>query len=233
MAGRPVVIRTLDIGGDKPVPYIDMPREANPFLGVRALRLCMRRPDLFATQLRALLRAAVHGDLWIMLPMVATLDDLRWGRAQMQAAAASLAAEGVEHRADVRLGIMIQTPAAAVTADLLAREAAFFSIGSNDLTQYAMAADRGQADLAARYPHDAPAVLRLIAQAADAANRAGIPIGVCGDLAGVPAAALLLAGLGIDELSMAPDAIPVVKERLSEVALEQAQAAAKGAMLWE
>jgi phosphoenolpyruvate-protein phosphotransferase len=230
MAGRPVVIRTIDIGGDKPVPYLNMPHEDNPFLGVRALRLCMRRPDLFATQLRALLRAAVHGDLWIMLPMVATLDDMRWGRAQMQSAAESLAAEGLEHRADVRLGIMIETPAAAVTADLLAREAAFFSIGSNDLTQYAMAADRGQADLAARYPHDAPAVLRLIAQAANAANRAGIPIGVCGELAGVPAAAVLLAGLGQNELSMAPASIPIVKERLREVTLERAREMAQDAM---
>jgi phosphoenolpyruvate-protein phosphotransferase len=224
MAGRPVVIRTLDIGGDKPLPYLDMPHEDNPFLGVRALRLCMRQPGLFATQLRALLRAALHGDLWIMLPMVATLDDLRWGRAQMQAAAASLAAEGLEHRADVRLGVMIETPAAAVTADLLAREADFFSIGSNDLTQYAMAADRGLADLAARYPHDAPAVLRLIGQAAEAANRAGIPIGICGELAGVPVAAMLLAGLGLDELSMAPTSIPLVKERLREVTLAQARA---------
>jgi phosphotransferase system enzyme I (PtsI) len=129
----------------------------------------------------------------------------------------------VEHRADVRLGIMIETPAAAVTADLLAPEAAFFSIGSNDLTQYAMAADRGQADLAARYPHYAPAVLRLIAQATNAANRAGIPIGVCGELAGEPAAAVLLAGLGLNELSMAPASIPLVKERLREVTLEQAR----------
>jgi len=230
MAGRPVVIRTIDIGGDKPLPYLDMPHEDNPFLGVRALRLCMRRPDLFATQLRALLRAAVYGDLWIMLPMVATLDDLRWGRAQLAAAAVALAAEGVPHRADVRLGIMIETPAAAVTADMLAREAAFFSIGSNDLTQYAMAADRGLADLAARYPHDAPAVLRLIGQAANAANRAGIPIGVCGELAGVPAAAVLLAGLGLNELSMAPASIPIVKERLREVTLEQARALAAAGM---
>jgi phosphoenolpyruvate-protein kinase (PTS system EI component) len=230
MAGRPVVIRTLDIGGDKPLPYLDMPREENPFLGVRALRLCMRRPDLFATQLRALLRAAAHGELWIMLPMVATLDDLRWGRAQLDAAAAQLAAQGIPHRADARLGIMIETPAAAVTADLLAREAAFFSIGSNDLTQYAMAADRGLSDLAARYPHDAPAVLRLIAQAADAANRAGIPIGVCGELAGVPEAAALLAGLGVHELSMAPASIPIVKERLRQVTLEQARALAQAAM---
>jgi phosphoenolpyruvate-protein phosphotransferase len=230
MAGRPVVIRTIDIGGDKPLPYIDMPHEDNPFLGVRALRLCMRWPDLFATQLRALLRAAVHGDLWIMLPMVATLADLRWGRAQLQAVADALAAEGVEHRADVRLGIMIETPAAAVTADLLAREAAFFSVGSNDLTQYAMAADRGQADLAARYPHDATAVLRLIAQAAKAAKAAGIPIGVCGELAGVPAAAVLLAGLGLDELSMTPGSIPIVKERLRETTFEQAMALANGVM---
>jgi phosphoenolpyruvate-protein phosphotransferase len=231
MAGRPVVIRTIDIGGDKQLPYLDMPHEDNPFLGVRALRLCMRRPDLFATQLRALLRAAVYGDLWIMLPMVATLDDLRWGRAQLVAAAAALATQGVPHRADVRLGIMIETPAAAVTADLLAREAAFFSIGSNDLTQYAMAADRGQADLAARYPHDSPAVLRLIVQATEAARRAGIPIGVCGELAGVPAAAVLLAGLGVNELSMAPASIPIVKERLREITIEQARVLAKDSLL--
>jgi phosphotransferase system enzyme I (PtsI) len=230
MGGRPVVIRTLDIGGDKPLPYLDMPPEPNPFLGVRALRLCMRRPELFATQLRALLRAAVYGDLWIMLPMVATPADLAWGRAQLQAAAESLAGAGVPHRVDIRLGVMIETPAAAVTADLLAREAAFFSVGSNDLTQYAMAADRGLADLAARYPHDAPAVLRLIAQAAEAARRAGIPIGVCGELAGVPEAAPVLAGIGVNELSMAPAAIPAVKERLLEATLEQARELANQAM---
>jgi phosphotransferase system enzyme I (PtsI) len=225
-----VVIRTFDIGGDKPVPYIEMPREANPFLGVRGLRLCMRRPDLFAAQLRALLRAAPHGDLWVMLPMVATPDDLVWGRAQLSAAADALAAEGIAHRSDVPLGVMIETPAAAVTADLLAREAAFFSVGTNDLTQYTMAADRGLGDLAARYPHDAPAVLRLIGQAAEAAARAGIPIGVCGDLAGVSHAAPLLAGLGVAELSMAPAAIPVVKEQLLSVTLEQARAAARQAL---
>jgi phosphotransferase system enzyme I (PtsI) len=207
-----------------------MPREANPFLGVRGLRLCMRRPDLFAAQLRALLRAAPHGDLWVMLPMVATPDDLAWGRAQLRAAAEALAAEGLAHRADVPLGVMIETPAAAVTADLLAREAAFFSVGTNDLTQYTMAADRGLGELAARYPHDAPAVLRLIGQAAEAATRAGIPIGVCGDLAGVPDAAPLLAGLGTAELSMAPAAIPVVKERLLQVTLDEARAAARQAL---
>ncbi len=230
MAGRPVVVRTLDVGGDKPLPYLDQPHEANPFLGVRGLRLCMRRPDLFATQLRALLRAALTGDLWVMLPMIATPQDFAWGRAQLHAAADALAAAGVAHRADVRLGVMIETPAAAVTADLLAREAAFFSVGSNDLTQYAMAADRGAADLAARYPHDSPAVLRLIAQAAAAAQRAGIPIGVCGELAGIPAAAPLLVGLGIAELSMAPAAIPAVKEHLHALTLAEAQAAGRQAL---
>jgi phosphotransferase system enzyme I (PtsI) len=229
MGERTVVVRTLDIGGDKPVPYLEMPHEPNPFLGVRGLRLCMRRPDLFATQLRALLRAALYGDLWIMLPMIATPADLAWGRAQLQAAAASLAAEGRAHRAEVRLGIMIETPAAAVTADLLAREAAFFSVGSNDLTQYTMAADRGATELAARYPQEAPAVLRLIGQAAEAAARTGIPIGVCGDLAGSPDVAPVLAGLGIAELSMAPAAIPVVKERLRSITLAEAQADARRA----
>ncbi len=227
MAGRPVVIRTLDIGGDKTLPYLELPQEPNPFLGVRGLRLCMRHPELFAVQLRALLRAAPHGDLWIMLPMVATPADLAWGRSRLRAAAASLAAEGLAHRADVPLGAMIETPAAAVTADLLAREADFFSIGTNDLTQYTMAADRGLGDLAQRYPHDAPAVLRLIRQAAEAAARADIPIGLCGDLAGVPTLAPTLVGLGVHKLSMAPALIPMVKERLREVSLEEAQAAAR------
>ena len=230
MAGKPVVIRTIDIGGDKFPKYLDLPHEANPYLGVRSLRLCMRRPDLFATQLRALLRAAAQGDLWVMLPMIATFDDLRWGRAQLQAAAAALAAEGLPHRADLKLGIMIETPAAAVTADLLAREADFFSVGSNDLAQYAMAADRGLSDLAVLYPHDAPAVLRLIGMAADAARAAGIPIGVCGELAGDLAVAPILAGLGIDELSMNPPQIPLVKEQLARFTPEQAHALARAAL---
>jgi phosphotransferase system enzyme I (PtsI) len=233
MSGRTVVIRTLDIGGDKPVHYLDLPTEANPFLGVRGLRLCMQQPDLFRSQLRALLRAAVHGDLWVMLPMVATPGDLAWARVQLQAAADSLEAEGIAYRRDIPLGIMIETPAAVVTADLLAREAAFFSIGSNDLTQYTMAADRGHAELARLYPHDAPAVLRMIAQAAAAANAAGIPIGICGELAGVPDIAPLLAGMGMAELSMAPASIPVVKERLLAFTLEAAQLAAQRAMQGE
>lgn len=229
MGGRTVVVRTIDIGGDKPVPYLALPHEENPFLGVRGLRLCMRRPDLFAIQLRALLRAALYGDLWIMLPMVATPADLAWGREQLRAAAAALEAEGVAHRPDPPLGIMVETPAAAVIADLLARDAAFFSVGSNDLAQYTLAVDRGQAELAARYPHDSAAVLRLIGRAAEAAAGAGIPIGVCGELAGVPAVAPALVGLGVVELSMAPASIPLVKERLAGLTLEDARAAARAA----
>jgi multiphosphoryl transfer protein len=227
MDGHPVVARTLDIGGDKPLPYLATPAEANPFLGVRGLRFCMAHPALFQTQLRALLRAATHGDLWVMLPMVATLDDLAWGRAQLRLAADALAAAGVAHRADVKLGIMIETPAAAVAADHFAREADFFSIGSNDLTQYTLAADRGDGELARRYTSDHVAVWRLIQQTITAAKRANIPVGVCGDMAGHEAYAVALTGLGIDELSMAPSALLPVRERLGQTSLADAQAAGR------
>lgn len=223
---RPIVIRTLDVGGDKPLPYLPLPPEANPFLGVRGVRLSMQRPDLFQVQLRALLRAAFYGDIWIMLPMVTTLADLAWGREQMREAAAALAAAGIEHRADPPLGMMIETPAAAVLADQFARHAAFFSIGSNDLAQYTLAVDRGHPTLATQYRADDPAVWRMIELAARAAQQAGIPIGICGELGGEPDAAVALAGLGLNELSMAPARIPVVKERLAQTSWAEAQAAA-------
>lgn len=233
MGTRPVTVRTFDVGGDKPLPYLRRPYELNPFLGVRGIRLCIEQPELFLTQVRALLRAALHGNLAIMLPMVATPDDLAWGRARLKEAAAQLEAAGVPHRADVPLGVMIETPAAAVTADLLARQAAFFSIGSNDLAQYVLAADRGAGDLAQRYPPDAPAVLRLIDMAATAALRAGIGVSVCGEIAGIPEIAPVLVGMGIAELSMAPALIPATKERLSEISFDQAQALARRALLRE
>lgn len=223
---RPIVIRTLDVGGDKPLPYLPLPPEANPFLGVRGVRLSMQHPDLFQVQLRALLRAAFYGDIWIMLPMVTTLADLAWGREQMREAAAALAAAGIEHRADPPLGMMIETPAAAVLADQFARHAAFFSIGSNDLAQYTLAVDRGHPTLATQYRADDPAVWRMIELAARAAQQAGIPIGICGELGGEPDAAVALAGLGLNELSMAPARIPVVKERLAQTSWAEAQAAA-------
>jgi phosphotransferase system enzyme I (PtsI) len=223
-APHPVVIRTLDVGGDKPLPYLPTPAEPNPVLGTRGLRLCMRHPALFRTQLRALLRAALDGELWVMLPMVSSIEDVAWGRGELQAAAAALAEEGVPHRADVRLGITIETPAAAAIADLLAREAHFFSIGSNDLAQYALAADRSDGLLAASYPAASPAVLRLIAQAAAAARAAGIPVALCGELACDPAVAPALVGLGVGELSMSAGLIEPIRARLAELTLEEAEA---------
>ncbi|WP_298820695.1 phosphoenolpyruvate--protein phosphotransferase [Chloroflexus sp.] len=226
----PIVIRTLDIGGDKPLPYLPLVPEANPFLGVRGLRVCMQRPDLLQTQLRALLRAAAHGDIWIMLPMVATLADLVWAREQLRQAAQELASAGIDHRPDPPLGVMIETPAAAVMADQLAREAAFFSIGSNDLAQYTLAVDRGHPALAARYQASDPAVWRMMDLAVRAAQQAGIPIGICGELGGDPAAAPALVGLGLNELSMSPALIPAVKERLAQITWAEAQEAAARAL---
>jgi phosphoenolpyruvate-protein phosphotransferase len=222
-APHPVVIRTLDVGGDKPLPYLPALDEPNPALGARGLRLCMRHPALFRTQLRALLRAALDGDLWVMLPMVSSPEDVAWGRAELRAAADALEAEGVPHRADVRLGITIETPAAAAIADLLAREASFFSIGSNDLAQYALAADRSDGLLAARYPAASPAVMRLIAQAAQAARAAGIPVALCGELACDPAVAPALVGLGVGELSMSAGLIEPIRARLEELTLAEAE----------
>lgn len=230
MPGRPVVVRTVDVGGDKTLPYLGLGREPNPALGLRGVRLCMRRPELFQVQLRALLRAALHGDLRIMLPMVATPEDLAWGREALRQAAESLDREGMAHRADVPLGVMIETPAAAVVADLLAPAAAFFSIGSNDLAQYTLAADRSIAELAARYPHTHLAVLRLIDSSVRAAARAGIEAHVCGELAALPAAASVLVGLGAGGLSMQPDAIPAVKEQLRGVSLAEARELAQSAL---
>jgi phosphotransferase system enzyme I (PtsI) len=230
MDGRTVVVRTLDAGGDKPIPYLDLPAEPNPALGLRGIRLSMRRPELFHTQIRAALRAAAFGELWLMLPMVTDAEDLAWARGQVRAAAEQLAAEGIAHRADLPIGAMIETPAAAIMADQLARHAAFFSIGSNDLAQYTLAVDRSSGELAARYPHASPAVLRMISQAASAAARARISVCVCGELAAIPSAAPILAGLGVHQLSMAPPAIPAVKERLREVSRPLARSLARRAL---
>ena len=230
LAGRPLVARTLDVGGDKALSYLSLPGEPNPALGLRGIRLCMRQPELFRTQVRALLRAAVHGDLLIMLPMITTAADVAWGQSAIRDAAELLAREGASYRADVPVGIMIETPAAAVIADRLARDVAFFSIGSNDLAQYTMAVDRSSAELMARYPHTEPAVMHLIAQSVAAGARAGIPVSVCGELAAIPQIAALLAGMGARSLSMAPEAIPLVKEHLRDLSLAQARALARRAL---
>ncbi|WP_074949994.1 phosphoenolpyruvate--protein phosphotransferase [Alicyclobacillus macrosporangiidus] len=214
---KPVIIRTLDIGGDKQLPYAKLPAEENPFLGLRAIRWCLAEPEVFRTQLRALLRASRHGNLWIMFPMVESVTELREAKAWVARCREELVQEGVEVRADIPLGVMVETPAAALTADVLAREADFFSIGTNDLTQYTLAADRGNADVAHLYDPLHPAILRLIRMTCDAAAKAGIQVGMCGEMAGDAALTELLIGLGLQELSMSSAFVPMVKEQVRGV----------------
>lgn len=210
----PVVLRTLDIGGDKELPYMDMPKEMNPFLGLRALRLCLANPDLFKTQLRAALRAAEGRNVKIMFPMVATLAEIRLARAALEECRQELAAKGKTFADDIEVGIMVEIPAAAVSADRLAREVDFFSIGTNDLSQYTMAADRTNSAVAGLTSAFQPAVLRLIHQVIQAAHAHGKWVGMCGELAGEPLAAPLLVGMGLDEFSMSAPMIPVIKQIL-------------------
>lgn len=213
---RAVVIRTLDVGGDKPVPGIVFPHEDNPFLGWRGVRMCLDRPDVFKPQLRALLRAAAVANVHVMLPMVDDLDEIRRVKALMAICAAELSQEGVAF-ALPKLGIMVETPAAALTADLLAPEVDFFSIGTNDLTQYVMAVDRVNPNLTSLYKTDHPAVLRAIGLVCEAAKKAHIKVAVCGEAAARPEMIPVLIGLGVDELSMSPSSVLRAKKIVSEL----------------
>lgn len=216
MAPHPVIIRTLDIGGDKQLEALPLPDEANPFLGLRALRLCLERKDLFKTQLRAQLRAAAHGKLRIMYPMVQSLQELQAANALLDEARAELTAEGAAVGTP-EVGIMVEIPAAAVIADILAPHVDFFSIGTNDLIQYTLAVDRMNERVSHLYQPFHPAVLRLIRQVAQAAHGAGKWCGMCGEMAGDPVAAPLLLGLGLDEWSMSAPSLPAVKEIMRAV----------------
>ena len=227
--GKPVVIRTFDIGGDK-LPVGGYPTEPNPFLGWRAIRMCLDQPELFKTQLRALLRAAVHGDLRIMLPLVITIDEVRQARELLDESAAELASEGATFRADVPLGVMVETPAAAVAADTLASHVAFFSIGTNDLVQYTLAVDRGNANLAARFTPLHPAVLRLIRRTVEVAEERGIEAAVCGEMASHPVMAVVLLGLGLRTMSVNPRAVAAIKRVFRAVSAERARAVAAEAL---
>ena len=228
--GHPVVVRTYDLGGDKlPAPF-RAPSEVNPQLGWRAIRVCLDRPEIFRPQVRAVLRAAQHGDVWLMIPLVTRIDELDRTRALVAEEAAKLAREGIPAATSVPVGVMIETPAAAVMADRLAEAADFLSVGTNDLTQYTLVVDRGNARLADRFtPHD-PSVLRLLNMVSDAARRAGKPASVCGEMASEPLSAFLLLGLGFETLSVAPPALPYIKWTVRQVSAARARAAAEQAL---
>ncbi len=229
-AGHPVVIRTYDLGGDKfPAPFRTSP-EANPFLGWRAIRVCLDEPEMFRTQIRAVLRAAVTANLHMMIPLVTRLDEVERTRELMQEEAVRLEKAGIAAAKSVPLGVMVETPAAAVLADRLVEISDFLSVGTNDLTQYTLVVDRGNARLADRFtPHD-PSVLRLLKLVAEAARSAGKPASVCGEMASEPLSAFLLLGLGYETLSVAPPALPFIKWLIHQVTIEQARTAAEAAL---
>ncbi len=225
----PIVIRTFDVGGDK-LPVGGFPTEPNPFLGWRAIRMCLDEPELFKTQLRALLRAAKHGDVRIMLPLVVSVDEVRAARRLLEEAAAELDARGVDYRHDLPLGVMVETPAAAVAADTLVNDVAFFSIGTNDLVQYTLAVDRGNANLAERFTPLHPAVLRLIQRTVEVGHAGGLDVSVCGEMASQPVMAFALIGLGVRQLSVAARSVAIVKRIVRGVSAEKAREAAMAAL---
>jgi phosphotransferase system enzyme I (PtsI) len=230
MCGRPVIVRTLDIGGDKPPSYLPFPEEMNPFLGWRAIRISLDEPALFTTQLRAILRAAAGHQARIMFPMVSDLDELRRARDIVEMVKQDLNRESIEFAVDVPIGIMVETPAAAMLVDVLAEASDFFSLGTNDLTQYTMAVDRGNAKVSRLFQPLHPAVLRLIRQTIDAGHSKGKWVGMCGELAGMTKAIPILLGLGLDEFSMSPRAIPEAKALIGKLTDDRAREIAVHAM---
>ncbi len=220
---RPLIIRTLDIGGDKPPSYMPFPKEMNPFLGWRAIRMCMDDTGLFKTQLRAILRSAVGHDIRIMFPMIISLDELLCARGLIAQVENELAEEGKPFAKNVPVGIMVETPAAAILVDVLASASDFFSLGTNDLTQYTLAVDRGNEKVAGLFQPLHPAVLRLIKLTIDSAHSKGKWVGMCGELAGMQKAIPILLGLGLDEFSMASRSIPMAKHLIAKLSDERAQ----------
>ncbi len=230
MGDGQVVIRTLDLGGDKFLSQFEIPREMQHFLGWRAIRFCLARPEIFKVQLRAILRASVHGKLKLMYPMISGIEELRQANKILEESKEELRKEGIPFDNNIGVGVMIEIPSAAITADILAKEADFFSIGTNDLIQYSLAVDRTNEKVAYLYEPAHPAVLRMVKNIIDSAHSAGIWVGMCGEMASESALALILLGLGLDEFSMPPAALPELKYIIRSVSLVQAQEIARKAM---
>ena len=223
MKGKRVVVRTLDIGGDKELPYLNLPKEMNPFLGYRAIRLCLDQTDIFRPQLRALLRASTYGKLNIMFPMVATVQEFRDAKALLLEEKANLESEGVKVSDDIELGIMVEIPSTAALADIFAKEVDFFSIGTNDLIQYTMAADRMSERVSYLYQPYNPAILRLVKQVIEASHKEGKWTGMCGEMAGDETAIPLLLGLGLDEFSMSATSILKARRQIKNLSQTEMQ----------
>ncbi|MGI6143412.1 MAG: phosphoenolpyruvate--protein phosphotransferase [bacterium] len=230
LASRPVVIRTLDIGGDKELPYLGLAQEGNPFLGWRAIRYCLDRTDVFKVQLAAILRASAYGTIRLMFPMIASVEEVRQARAVLAEVKAELDRRGEAYDDRLQVGVMIETPGAALTADILAREVDFFSIGTNDLVQYSLAVDRENERVSHLFETFHPGVLRLIKGIIAAGHAAGIPVAMCGEMAGEVRAIPLLLGLGLDELSMSAPAVPLVKQVIRSLSWRDARQMANHAL---
>ncbi|HEY4553372.1 MAG TPA: phosphoenolpyruvate--protein phosphotransferase, partial [Bacillaceae bacterium] len=230
MEGKPVVVRTLDIGGDKQLPYLDLPDEMNPFLGHRAIRLCLDHQELFRTQLRALLRASVHGNLKIMFPMIATLDEFREAKTILLEEKSRLQETGAGISDLIELGIMVEIPSTAILADQFAKEVDFFSIGTNDLIQYTMAADRMNERVSYLYQPYNPSILRLVKMVIDAAHAEGKWAGMCGEMAGDEIAIPLLLGLGLDEFSMSATSILKARTQMKDLSQKEMKHLAEEAL---
>lgn len=230
MDGRPVIIRTLDIGGDKEIPYFNLPKEANPFLGWRAIRVCFEMREMFKAQLRAILRAGAFGNVQIMYPMIATIEEVQKANSILEEAKQELRKSGKAFNENIKVGIMVEIPSAAITADLIIKEVDFFSIGTNDLTQYTLAVDRMNERVSSIYNSLSPSVLRLVKQVIDASHSEGKVTGMCGELAGNPVACILLLGMGLDEFSMSASSIIKIRKIISSIRFEQAEMISQQAM---
>ncbi len=222
MGGMPCIIRTLDIGGDKQIKGLELPAEENPFLGYRAIRICLKEVEVFKTQLKAILRASKYGTLKIMFPMISGIEELRAAKKILDEVKNSLDEKGIPYDRNIQVGIMIEIPSAAMTADILAKEADFFSIGTNDLCQYSLAVDRMNENVSYLYNPMHPGVLRLIKNVIEAGHEAGIKVGMCGEMASNVESAAVLLGLGLDEFSMAPSSIPYIKKTICNLTFEKA-----------